>query len=48
MKLEVGMYLRNYYGRIAKVEYIVDDVKGFVSPDELAGIFLKVANYQEK
>lgn len=26
MKLEIGMYLRNYYGQIAKVEYIVDDV----------------------
>lgn len=25
-----------------------DDVKGFVSPDELTEIFLKVANYQEK
>lgn len=26
MRLENGMYLRNYYGRIAKVEYIVDDI----------------------
>lgn len=25
-----------------------DDVKGYVLPDELAEIFLKIANYQEK
>ena len=26
MKLEVGMYVRNCYGRIAKIEYIEDNI----------------------